>query len=134
MHGCSISSFYSRKNLLLRVSVFFLLQLTTSSHTLHLQNSISGTIPVVPATGDLLFVSPPYDPSIPLDNAIQETGIATIEWLRNSGLIPVDSGNETASHVAIYSDGSDGSGPCVVQAMPGANPNPNSNSNPNPKL
>lgn len=51
-------------------------------------------------TGDLIFVRPPLNSSLPLDAAILDVGAATIDWLRNVDHTPVAT-NETAVHVAM---------------------------------
>ena len=51
------------------------------------------------ASGDLIFVRPPLNAGIPIDNAILAVGNATIHWLRANGVsVPT---NETSVHVAI---------------------------------
>jgi hypothetical protein len=50
------------------------------------------------ATGDLVFVHPPFDPKEEVDNAILATGLATVQWLQQQG---VNASNETVSHVAL---------------------------------
>lgn len=49
-------------------------------------------------TGDLVFVHPQFNPNEPVDNAILQTGLATVQWLRQHD---VQASNETASHVAF---------------------------------
>lgn len=68
-------------------------------------------------SGDLIFVEPPLDPRQPLDNAILDTGAATIAWLRTQGYAAT--GNTTVSHVAMVSVAPNGT-KGVVQAVPPA--------------
>ena len=68
-------------------------------------------------SGDLIFVEPPLDPKQPLDNAILDTGAATIAWLRAQGYAAT--GNTTVSHVAMVSVAPNGT-KGVVQAVPPA--------------
>lgn len=52
------------------------------------------------ATGDLVFVTPLLDGARPLDAAILDTGLATVEWLRAVARVNASS-NITATHVAL---------------------------------
>ena len=65
-------------------------------------------------SGDLIFVEPPLDPRQPLDNAILDTGAATMAWLRAQGYAAT--GNTTVSHVAMVSVAPNGT-KGVVQSL-----------------
>ena len=67
-------------------------------------------------TGDLLFVQPPLDATLPLDSAILATGAATIAWLRSHG-VPVAS-NETVVHVALVYRDTQSDRVTLVEATP----------------
>jgi hypothetical protein len=67
-------------------------------------------------TGDLLFVQPPLDATLPLDSAILATGAATIAWLRSQG-VPVAS-NETVVHVALVYRDTQSDRVTLVEATP----------------
>ena len=71
--------------------------------------------------GDLVFVHSKMDARVPLDNAIEAVGAATIDWLRRHGVS--DQSNETAVHVAIaWRNRSDGNALSFVEATPPADP------------
>ena len=70
-------------------------------------------------TGDLIFVSPHLDARHnPLDDAILETGSATIAWLRAQGVAAP--GNETSTHVAMARVNTSTGCLSFVQAVPPA--------------
>ena len=51
------------------------------------------------ATGDLIFVSPPYDVTSALDDAILASGEATVRWMRENGT--PNATREVVSHVVL---------------------------------
>lgn len=70
------------------------------------------------ATGDLIFARPPLNRTLPLDAAILDVGLATIDWLRTVDGVHV-SNNDTAVHVALALRNST-SGLSFVEAVPPA--------------
>ena len=67
-------------------------------------------------SGDLIFVQPPLDATLPLDSAILATGAATIAWLRSHGTVVAS--NETVVHVALVYRDTQSDRVTLVEATP----------------
>jgi len=67
------------------------------------------------ATGDLIFVSPPYDITSAFDDAIMASGEATVQWMRQNGT--PNATREVVSHVALASR-NDAGELSFIQALP----------------
>lgn len=67
------------------------------------------------STGDLVFVSPPYDITSAFDDAIMASGEATVRWMRQNGT--PNATHEVVSHVALASRNAAGE-LSFVQALP----------------
>ena len=71
------------------------------------------------STGDLVFVRPTLNRSLPLDAAILDVGAATIDWLRDVDRVPVAT-NFTAVHVAMALRNATTGALAFVEAVPPA--------------
>ena len=70
--------------------------------------------------GDLIFVQSPASKLGPFEKAIQETGAATVKWLRENGIdVPEQKEKDTPDHVALVVN-HEIKGKCVVEALPQA--------------
>ena len=86
---------------------------TTASPT-----ALWASLPASFQTGELVFVQPKFNPSLPLDNAILDVGNATVTWLRKHGVV---TGNETSVHVAMAWRNDTGDGTLsFIEAIPPA--------------
>eukprot|EP00928_Gymnodinium_smaydae_P082612 TRINITY_DN65931_c0_g1_i1.p1 TRINITY_DN65931_c0_g1~~TRINITY_DN65931_c0_g1_i1.p1 ORF type:complete len:264 (+),score=26.15 TRINITY_DN65931_c0_g1_i1:70-861(+) len=65
--------------------------------------------------GDLVFASEPLDLSTPLDQAIQATGDATMNWLEERGVDVAR--HDTAQHVGMIVEDGKGNAAYVVEAV-----------------